>query len=181
MFAGVRVAHGAPVYHVSIDESMDGLRLSFARSSIGNKVDAAMSMKYSRVRRDRILFVGVKVTCWDGPPPAGQVPEIIEFGIAEVDVGSLALVRSGSILVRLVASTVSPYCTRLTGLDHETLDSRGLPFREAAATLRRDWETNSKAWMSWGYDRAPSRSNAKGTPSHHPSPRLSTTSGFSLG
>jgi inhibitor of KinA sporulation pathway (predicted exonuclease) len=105
------------------------------------------------VRRDRILFVDVEATCWDGDPPEGESREIIEFGIAEVDVASLEIRRTGSILVRPVRSTVSDFCRDLTGLDQATLRKDGRPLAHAVASLRKDWGVGSKAWFSWGTDR----------------------------
>jgi hypothetical protein len=69
------------------------------------------------VRRDRVLFVDVEMACWDGHPPAGQVPEIIEFGLAEVDVASLGIMRSGSLLARPVRSQVCPLLRGAHGTD----------------------------------------------------------------
>lgn len=106
-----------------------------------------------KVRRDRILFLDVEMTCWDGPPPEGEVQEIIEFGMAEVDVPTLALVRTGSILVRPESSKVSPYCERLTGITSERLRREGRRLSEVVGTLKKEWGTMSKAWMSWGADR----------------------------
>jgi len=104
------------------------------------------------VRRDRILFVDVEMTCWEGAPPPGEEREIIEFGIAEVDVASLEVIRSDSLLVRPVRSVVSAYCERLTGLDGKLLRSHGRPLAEVAATLRKKWGSASKPWMAWGAD-----------------------------
>lgn len=106
-----------------------------------------------KVRRDRILFLDVEMTCWEGPAPEGQVQEIIEFGLAEVDVPSLALVRTASFLVRPESSTVSPFCERLTGITAERLKKEGRWLSEVLATMKKEFGTQSKAWMSWGADR----------------------------
>lgn len=105
------------------------------------------------VRRDRILFVDVEMTCWDGPPPLGESPEIIEFGLAEVDVSTLEVTRSVSLLVRPARSRVSAYCEALTGISEKSLRAKGRPLREVVATMRKNWGTGSKAWMAWGSDR----------------------------
>lgn len=110
-------------------------------------------MRKYKVRRDRILFLDLELTCWEGDPPEGQSPEIIEAGVAEVDAASLAIVRSGSFLVRPVFSAVSPYCQQLTGISPDRLRREGRPLHEVAAGLKKNWGTASKAWMSWGSDR----------------------------
>jgi inhibitor of KinA sporulation pathway (predicted exonuclease) len=74
---------------------------------------------------DRILVVDLESTCWDGPPPAGQVSEIIEVGICTVDVPSLQRAERRSILIKPVKSEVSEFCTRLTTLTAEHLKDAG--------------------------------------------------------
>lgn len=106
-----------------------------------------------RIRRDRILFVDLELTCWEGEPPAGESAEIIEIGLAEVDVDSLAILRTASFLVRPEISSVSEYCERLTGLAASRLRRDGRSLRETFATMRKEWGTGSKPWMAWGSDR----------------------------
>lgn len=110
-------------------------------------------MARDRVRKDRVLFVDVEMTCWDGPPPTGQSPEIIEIGIAEVDVRRLVHTRAASFLVRPMRSSVSAACEALTGIRADDLKRRGRPLAEVARTLARTFGTGSKGWMSWGADK----------------------------
>lgn len=106
-----------------------------------------------KVRNDRILFVDLELTCWEDAAPEGEFPEIIEVGLAEVDVEGLLIVRSGSFLVRPEYSSVSAYCESLTGITKERLRREGRKLGEVASSLRKGWGTGSKAWMSWGSDR----------------------------
>ncbi|MGQ0838711.1 exonuclease domain-containing protein [Actinokineospora sp.] len=103
---------------------------------------------------DRYLcVVDVEATCWTDAPPPGQTNEIIEIGLTVVDTGTHERVSRHDILVRPERSTVSAFCTELTGLTQSEVDS-GLTFAEACATLRREHHTDSRAWASWGdYDR----------------------------
>jgi inhibitor of KinA sporulation pathway (predicted exonuclease) len=102
---------------------------------------------------DQILVVDVESTCWEGSPPAGQVSEIIEVGVAMVDVGSLRRVERESILVRPVRSEVSKFCTGLTTMRAEDLRGAG-SLAEAVEVLRRRFKSRERLWASWGdYDR----------------------------
>lgn len=104
-------------------------------------------------RLDRVIVVDVESTCWEGDPPPGQESEIIEIGLCpmEVEVGDLLETRS--ILVRPERSSVSEFCTRLTTLTQEQVDS-GTSFEEACALLRREYRTTERVWASYGdYDR----------------------------
>jgi inhibitor of KinA sporulation pathway (predicted exonuclease) len=97
--------------------------------------------------------VDVEATCWTGEPPPGQVSEIIEIGLTTIDLGSGE--RSGRyrLLVRPSLSTVSEFCTELTGLTQDEVDS-GISFAEACRTLAAEYQAPSRPWASWGdYDR----------------------------
>jgi inhibitor of KinA sporulation pathway (predicted exonuclease) len=105
------------------------------------------------VRDDRNLFIDVELTCWDGPPPPGEAPEIIEIGVAELDLETLEVTRSHSYLVLPVFSTISPYCTDLTGITIGEMRRRGRPLREVSPRIVKDFGSRSKQWLSWGPDR----------------------------
>lgn len=97
--------------------------------------------------------VDVEATCWTGEPPPGQVSEIIEIGLTVVDTVERTRVGKHRILVRPEHSTVSGFCTELTGLTQEEVDS-GVSFAEACALLRKEHFSDSRLWASWGdYDR----------------------------
>jgi len=107
-----------------------------------------------KVRRDRILFVDFELTCWEDAPPAGEEPEIVEIGLAEIDVSSRLCTRAHSFLVIPERSAISPYCENLTGISAAMVRKNGRPLREISATLKKEWGTANKAWMAWGADRA---------------------------
>src|SRR5215470_2747564 len=97
--------------------------------------------------------VDVEATCWhDGPPP-GQVSEIIEIGLATVDLVAGRRTGRHSILVRPERSAVSAFCTQLTGLTQADADA-GVTFAAACQILATDHQSASRPWASWGeYDR----------------------------
>lgn len=105
------------------------------------------------VRDDRILFIDNELTCWKGPPPEGESAEIIEIGVAELDVKTLEVTRSHSFLVRPVFSRVSDYCTELTGISVADLRRHGRPLSEVFAKIAKDFGSRSKQWQAWGADR----------------------------
>jgi inhibitor of KinA sporulation pathway (predicted exonuclease) len=111
-----------------------------------------MSGKY-KVRLDRTLAIDFELTCWDGPPPPGQVPEIIQIGISEIDNETLSRIRSESWYVRNTLSEVSAECTRITGITSEILRKRGLPLAEAGRIIAKKYGTRNKSWIAWGSDK----------------------------
>ncbi|CRK57918.1 Exonuclease [Alloactinosynnema sp. L-07] len=100
-----------------------------------------------------VNVVDVEATCWDTTPPEGQVSEIIEIGLTLVDIDSRTRVGRHRVLVRPELSTVSPFCTELTGLTQAEVDT-GVSFAEACEQLVANHRTRERAWFSWGdYDR----------------------------
>ncbi|RSS78276.1 3'-5' exonuclease [Streptomyces sp. WAC06614] len=97
--------------------------------------------------------VDVEATCWDGTPPPGAVSEIIEIGLTVVDLGTAERVGRHRILVRPARSSVSPFCTELTGLTQAEVDT-GIGFAEACRLLAAEHAAGARPWASWGdYDR----------------------------
>ncbi|MDX3637913.1 3'-5' exonuclease [Streptomyces sp. MB09-02B] len=107
------------------------------------------------MRPDSALLnvIDVEATCWDGQPPPGSVHEIIEIGLTVVDVSARRRVSRQRVLVRPVRSTVSAFCTELTGLTQAEVD-HGVTFAEACRILVDEYEAGERPWASWGeYDR----------------------------
>jgi len=104
-------------------------------------------------RLDRVVVVDVEATCWEGTPPAGQESEIIEVGVCLLEVATGERSDRRSLLVRPQRSTVSAYCTTLTTLTQEKVET-GASFAEVCALLGKDFSTRDRVWASWGdYDR----------------------------
>lgn len=97
--------------------------------------------------------IDVEATCWEGPPPPGQVSELIEVGLCVIDTITLERLERHRLLVRPQRSTISAFCTELTGItSNEVAD--GLTFQEACDVLHKRHYATSRSWASWGdYDR----------------------------
>ncbi|WP_406437003.1 exonuclease domain-containing protein [Streptomyces sp. NBC_00631] len=100
-----------------------------------------------------VNVVDVEATCWAGSPPRGEVSEIIEVGLTVVDLAVGERLARHRILVRPARSTVSGFCTELTGLTQPEVD-RGVTFAEACRLLAAEHRAGTRPWVSWGdYDR----------------------------
>ncbi|MFF5143095.1 exonuclease domain-containing protein [Streptomyces sp. NPDC013157] len=100
-----------------------------------------------------VNVVDVEATCWAGAPPPGEVSEIIEVGLTVVDLAAGERLARHRILVRPARSTVSEFCTELTGLTQPEVD-RGVTFAEACRLLAAEHGAGARPWASWGdYDR----------------------------
>jgi inhibitor of KinA sporulation pathway (predicted exonuclease) len=102
---------------------------------------------------DQILVVDLESTCWDGPPPEGQVSEIIEIGVVTLDVATLQRDQKQSILIKPTKSEISTFCTQLTTLTPEHFKSAGT-LADATKILKKQFQSQDRLWASWGdYDR----------------------------
>ncbi len=104
-------------------------------------------------RLDRLLVIDVESTCWEGPPPRGQISEIIEIGLCLLDVQRLERLDKRAIFVRPQTSEVSEFCTRLTSITPE-LAASGITLEQSLEILRNDYLSEDRLFASWGdYDR----------------------------
>jgi inhibitor of KinA sporulation pathway (predicted exonuclease) len=102
-----------------------------------------------------VLVLDVESTCWEPPEvqPKNEISEVIEIGIAVVNVKDLKLVSNDSIIIKPQKSTVSKFCTKLTTLTQEYVD-QGTTFQAAMAILRKNYDSENRVFVSWGdYDR----------------------------
>ena len=115
--------------------------------------------------------VDVEATCWPGEPPQGHVSEIIEIGLTVIDFAAGehgTRVGRHRILVRPQRSTVSEFCTELTGLTQEEVDG-GVSFAEACQTLAAQYQAGARPWASWGdYDRNQFTAQCQRTATQYP-------------
>ena len=102
-------------------------------------------------RRDAIIVVDIEATCWDcDPPPGDQVSEIIEIGLCRYDVAGDRVYGKRSILVKPIASEISPFCTRLTSLTPRMVAEDGIDFDAACRILVETVGARERLWASWG-------------------------------
>jgi len=116
-----------------------------------------------RTNLNTAFVIDVKATCWETKEEQGSKPnEIIEIGVAVLDLKGGKVVENASILVKPRYTKVSPFCTQLTGWTQEQVDE-GFDIEDAL----KDFGTGFKPgpdhlWFSCGdYDRnmLSSRSN----------------------
>jgi inhibitor of KinA sporulation pathway (predicted exonuclease) len=98
---------------------------------------------------DQILVIDIECTCWEQPRADG-ISEIIEIGISPIDTKSRNILESRSIIVKPRRSEVSEFCTRLTTLTQEDVDS-GISFKEACEILVNEYRSQKYMWASYGY------------------------------
>jgi len=100
---------------------------------------------------NRILFVDVELTCWEGEPPAGEMSEVIAFGIVDLKTDDLEIRREQLFLVRPQISIIAPFCSTLTGITPKEAEAAP-PLAEVVRTIRKTFGQSD--WCAWGRDDA---------------------------
>ena len=79
-------------------------------------------------RLNRILVVDLEATCWDDKEEQGSMPnEIIEIGYAQINTEDEFQIEQTAdrCLVRPTRSSISPFCTELTGITTKEFQRNG--------------------------------------------------------
>lgn len=102
---------------------------------------------------DQIVVVDIESTCWKDKPPQNETSDIIQVGVVLLAVKGLTVWQKRSIIVKPERSSVSEFCTQLTNLTQEQVNS-GLSFASACEILQKEYEAEDRLWASYGdYDR----------------------------
>ena len=101
------------------------------------------------IKFDRILVVDIEATCWEDQQ-ISDLNEIIEIGISPINTESGDILETKDIIVKPEHSMVSEYCTKLTTLTQEDVDS-GASFKDACDMLVNDYDSKKYVWASYGF------------------------------
>ncbi|MFH7005054.1 exonuclease domain-containing protein [Flavobacterium bizetiae] len=102
---------------------------------------------------DKIIIIDLEATCWQSAIPEGQENEIIEIGLAVLDLQTGEITQNQGILIKPQRSSVSPFCTELTTITQDLLDKNGVTFEEAIEKLVDVYQPDLYTWASYGqYD-----------------------------
>ena len=103
------------------------------------------------LKTDRILVLDLELTC--GPEFKLDDREIIEIGLAVVDMKKRTIERNEGFFVKPDKTEVSEYCTHLTGITTQILKTQGHPLKEVLNTIKKTYSLSSSIWGAWGSDR----------------------------
>lgn len=105
------------------------------------------------IRKDKIIVADFEATCWEGfDAPEGQMNEIIEIGVCLLDpkASPMEITDKRSILIKPTESVVSEFCTNLTTITQDMVDTQGISFEEACSILETDYDSRNRMWVAWG-------------------------------
>ncbi len=116
-------------------------------------------MSMSKAKKfDKLVVIDLEATCWDTNTgketiPEGEQSEIIEVGVALLNLKTLEIEDSAGIIVKPTKSKISKFCTDLTSLTQEMVDD-GCKLEEAMTILRERFQVHKRTMAAWGdYDK----------------------------
>lgn len=102
---------------------------------------------------NKILVMDTELTCFDqGEEISNHPSEIIQFGMAVINLNSLEIEKVGAYYVTNERVHISDFCARLTGITQSMLYKQGLQLGHVAELLRERWGCSSKKTqvVTWG-------------------------------
>lgn len=98
---------------------------------------------------DQIIVIDIESTCWE-EPQIDNTSEIIEIGISPIETKTGNVLDTRDIIVKPQHSKVSEFCTRLTTLTQEDVDS-GTSLKDTCDILANEYDSKRHVWASYGY------------------------------
>lgn len=100
---------------------------------------------------NRVVCFDLEMCCWnvDG---VGTTGEIIEVGLAEVDLEMGEIVKRAQYYVRPEKDEVSEFCTQLTGITPRTIRKQGRPLADILQSMIKNFGGPNKIYAAWGRD-----------------------------
>ncbi|KLV03719.1 exonuclease [Photobacterium aquae] len=100
---------------------------------------------------NRIVCFDLEMCCWnDGREP--RTGEIIEVGVAELDLTNGEIVRRAQYFVKPENDEVSFFCTELTGIKPEVIEKNGKPLATIMKSMEQKFGGRHKIYAAWGRD-----------------------------
>lgn len=103
------------------------------------------------MNHNRIVCFDLEMCCWneDG---VGTTGEIIEVGLAEIDVEKGEIVKRAQYFVKPEQDEISLFCTQLTGINQRKIDKQGRPLEQVLKSMIKNFGGANKIYASWGRD-----------------------------
>lgn len=103
------------------------------------------------MNHNRIVCFDLEMCCWneDG---VGRTGEIIEIGLAEIDLLKGEIVKRAQYYVKPEHDEVSLFCAELTSITPRKIEKQGRPLAEVIKSMIKNFGGSNKIYASWGRD-----------------------------
>jgi inhibitor of KinA sporulation pathway (predicted exonuclease) len=103
------------------------------------------------MNHNRIVCFDLEMCCWN-TNGVGTSGEIIEIGLAEIDVAKGDIVKRAQYYVKPENDNISPFCTELTGIEPRTIAKQGRPLALVLQSMVKNFGGSNKIYAAWGRD-----------------------------
>lgn len=103
------------------------------------------------MNHNRVVCFDLEMCCWNSDG-VGTTGEIIEVGLAEIDVASGDIVKRARYYVKPEQDPISEFCTQLTGITPKIIQKQGRPLAEVLKSMVKNFGGPNKIYAAWGRD-----------------------------
>ncbi|MGO1297699.1 MAG: exonuclease domain-containing protein [Vibrio sp.] len=103
------------------------------------------------MNHNRVVCFDLEMCCWN-ENGVGRTGEIIEIGLAEVDLKLGQIVKRAQYYVKPEQDEISKFCVELTGITPRTIEKQGRPLGEVLQSMIKNYGGNKKIYAAWGRD-----------------------------
>jgi inhibitor of KinA sporulation pathway (predicted exonuclease) len=100
---------------------------------------------------NRVVCFDLEMCCWN-EHGVGTTGEIIEIGLAEIDVDKGVIVKRAQYFVRPDHDEISMFCVELTGITPRKVEKQGRPLEQVLRSMIKNFGGSRKIYASWGRD-----------------------------
>ncbi|MDA0147348.1 3'-5' exonuclease [Vibrio sp. LaRot3] len=103
------------------------------------------------MNHNRIVCFDLEMCCWnqDG---VGTTGEIIEIGLAEIDLVQGEIVKRAQYYAKPEKDEVSLFCSQLTGITPRKIEKQGRPLEQVMKSMVKNFGGSNKIYAAWGRD-----------------------------
>jgi inhibitor of KinA sporulation pathway (predicted exonuclease) len=100
----------------------------------------------------KVVCFDLEMCCWDDREKG--TGEVISIGLAELCLTTGKILRTAEHIVKPENDLVSEFCTKLTGLTQERVDTQGKPLEMVLESIKNKFGGAHKTYVAWGNDAA---------------------------
>ena len=103
------------------------------------------------MNHNRVVCFDLEMCCWN-ENGVGTTGEIIEVGLAEIDLGKGEIVKRAQYYVKPEQDEISMFCVELTGITPRKIEKQGRPLADVIQSMIKNFGGSKKIYASWGRD-----------------------------
>lgn len=103
------------------------------------------------MNHNRIVCFDLEMCCWNDNG-VGTTGEIIEIGLAEIDLTKGEIVKRAQYYVRPERDQISVFCAELTGITPRKIEKQGRPLQAVLQSMLKNFGGTNKIYAAWGRD-----------------------------